>query len=136
LCFAQTELASFYGSLLSPEDIPFQCGICSCAAEMKNTFVIDPCGALYKCLNDLGHNEWSLGSVCDSEQTLAPSPVAKYLGRDPFSEPECADCIYLPQCYGGCLWNYKKTGVHSCKAVKYLLADKIKMEHLSEEVKT
>ncbi len=130
LCYSIKEYDAFYKNAFDLKDIDLSSGINCCAAEMKNTFVIDPEGFAYKCLNDLGHYEWSLKNINDKSQKLNPSVVAKYSGRDPFSEPKCKDCVYLPQCYGGCIWNYNNRKVHSCEAIKYLLVDKIKKEYM------
>lgn len=134
LCYSINEYDEFYKNTFDLKDIVLSSGINCCAAEMKNTFVIDPEGFAYKCLNDLGHYERSLKNINNKSDKLNPSAVAKYSGRDPFSEPICKDCIYLPQCYGGCVWNYVNTNIHSCKPVKYLLVDKIEKEFISKEV--
>lgn len=133
LCYSHEEYNEFYKENLSINDISFKSGINCCAAEMKNTYVIDPQGFLYKCLNDLGHIKWSLGNISSNEREWNISVIARYLGRDPFSEEECVDCKFLPQCFGGCIWNYKDKGTHACKSIRYILIDKIVKECLSKE---
>ena len=46
--------------------------------------------------------------------------TAKYLGRDPFTEPECEECPYIPVCYGGCVYEYEKHKTHACNSVRFM----------------
>ncbi len=126
LCYAHTEFEKFYDAIWEDiyEDekrkieLSMQSGICSCAAEHVHSYLIGPNGNLYKCLNDICNGEYAVGHVSgDISGTLA---TAKYLGRDPFTEPECSKCPYIPICYGGCVFEYKKHNTHACKAVKYM----------------
>lgn len=97
-------------------------GVCSCMAEHKYSFVIDPSGYVYKCVNDIGQENSAIGSVIDNEYR-GVSAVAKYLGRDPFTENECKNCPYIPLCYGGCLSEYVDKGTHACPPIKYLFKE-------------
>lgn len=126
LCYAHTEFEKFYDAIWEDiyEDekrkieLSMQSGICSCSAEHIHSYLIGPNGNLYKCLNDICNGEYAVGHVSgDISGTLA---TAKYLGRDPFTEPECSECPYIPICYGGCVFEYKKHNTHACKAVKHM----------------
>ena len=97
-------------------------GICSCMAEHKYSCVIGPSGHIYKCVNDIGNKESAIGSVIDNE-FKGISVIAKYLGRDPFTENECKDCPYIPLCYGGCVSEYIDKGTHACSPIKYLFKE-------------
>ena len=124
-CFTPKEYYEFYERVDTNLFGDYNSGIKCCSAEMKNTYVIDPLGNMFKCLNDLGDHKWRISTLKSFDSGYNPAVVAKYLGRDPFSEEECKNCCFLPQCYGGCVWNYKNAGIHSCKSVKYLLAKQI-----------
>lgn len=97
-------------------------GVCSCMAEHKYSFVVDPNGYIYKCVNDIGCENSAIASVIDNE-VKGVSVVAKYLGRDPFTENECEDCPYIPLCYGGCVSEYIGKGTHACSPIKYLFKE-------------
>ncbi len=66
-------------------------GVCTCSAEHLYSGVIDPTGKIYRCLNDLGNEKYAISSVLD-EEISNPIAIAKYDGRDPFTEKECETC--------------------------------------------
>lgn len=73
----------------------------SCSATSENSYVISPDGNLYKCWNDIGIKERSVGTVFNgiSNNTL----IAKYMiGSDKYSDSECSECSLFPICDGGC----------------------------------
>lgn len=73
----------------------------SCSATYENSYVIAPDGHLYKCWNDIGIVERSVGDVFDgiTNNTL----IAKYMiGSDKYSDSECTECSLFPICDGGC----------------------------------
>ena len=132
-CFSFEEHAGFYKRFMSEESFVLELdkclgqGIATCSAEHYYSCVIDPNGFRYQCLNEVGNPEYAIASVLD-DAYCGESAIAKYFGRDPFSEKECCDCVYLPLCYGRCVWEYKKNGVHSCVAAKYIFDDMVDRE--------
>ncbi len=133
-CFTHEEYKILYSNYIQDDGLfDFECGIRCCAAERLNTFVIDPRGNIYKCLNDIGHSEWQIGTLQDANHLDNEAPIAKYMGRDPFSETECYNCCFLPQCFGGCVWEYHDKGSHACRNIKFLLVERIKKKYLRKE---
>lgn len=125
LCYTHMEFNEFYGEVskdmhndIKKIELNMQPSICNCAAEHIYSYLVAPDGYLYKCLNDIGNSEYVVGHV--SKEIYGTMAVAKYLGRDPFTEPECQKCAYIPICYGGCVHEYKKHNTHACKAVKFM----------------
>lgn len=126
LCYRHSEFGAFYDEIYENADTGcrknlcsnFEPGVCNCAAEHIHSYVIDPHGNLFKCLNDICAPERAVGHV--SEKIRENEILKSYMERDPFGEEECRECPYLPMCYGGCVFEYKKHGTHACKAVKYL----------------
>lgn len=127
LCYQHKEYMDFYKELFKDMCEPidyedyknvFKPSICNCAAEHEYSYIIAPDGQLYKCLNDICNNKFAIGNIKNGVCGIVS--VAKYLGRDPFSEPECKECSYLPLCYGGCVYEYVKHSSHACKAVKFM----------------
>lgn len=126
LCFAHAEFEEFYDMVFEDvykdeektTDLGFWPGICNCAAEHAYSYLITPDGYLCKCLNDICNSECAVGHV--AEGIFGTVATAKYLGRDPFTEPECEKCPYIPVCYGGCVYEYKKHNTHACKGVKFM----------------
>ncbi|MBQ7858621.1 MAG: radical SAM protein [Faecalibacterium sp.] len=132
-CYSHSEYDRFYQANRQQKHrkLPsyhqlFGHGVCSCVAEHESSFVIGPDGALYRCVNDVGNPCLATGTVVLGETQV--ESIAKYLGRDPCSEPECRDCPYLPLCYGGCVYEYKANGTHACPPVKSLFHQLIEQE--------
>ena len=130
-CFTDEERPAFYRRFMSDKSFLLdleKClgqGIATCAAEHYYSCVIDPKGFRYQCLNEVGNPKYAIASVLDSK-VCGEAAIAKYFGRDPFTEEECCDCVYLPLCYGRCVWEYKHKGVHSCSATRYIFEDMVK----------
>ena len=123
-CFTHQEYSSFYSDVVDPQTMidaferSFQNPTFTCMAENDHSFVIDPSGYLYKCMNDVGQRQFAVGSVTD-DSVCGIASIGKYLGRDPFQEPECSECLFLPLCYGRCVWEYCDKGTHACPAIKF-----------------
>lgn len=72
-----------------------------CIARCINGYLISPEGYLYKCWTDLGNPKESVGHL--SNKGMNADNLAKYMmGGDPFSDPKCRQCYFLPVCGGGC----------------------------------
>lgn len=123
-CFTHQEYSSFYLDAANPQALKvafehsFQNPAFTCMAENEHSFVIDPSGYLYKCMNDVGLSQFAVGSAMD-DTVCGIASIGKYLGRDPFQEPECSTCPFLPLCYGRCVWEYCDKGTHACPAIKF-----------------
>lgn len=126
ICFSHSERGEFYDRIFEFADAKakeclcanFEPGVCNCSAEHENSFVIGPEGDIFKCLNDICDKEFAVGHVC--ADVVKNETWKKYVERNLSEETECRDCPYLPMCYGGCVYEYKKHGSHACKPVKYL----------------
>ena len=133
-CYSHREYECFYNYIYKndakyPEYKKiFGHGVTSCIAEHENSYVIDHQGNLYRCVNDLGNLYMSFGKIGNSKKEEKMRVIAKYLGRDPFTELECKDCVYLPLCYGGCVYEYVEKGTHACSSIKYLFRKSIEKE--------
>lgn len=126
LCFEHTEFQQFYDTVYNDiyagtnrelnQDLEPE--ISNCTAEHAYSYLIAPDGYLYKCLNDICNNEWAVGHV--EKGLYGAASAAKYLGRDPFTEPECEECPYIPVCYGGCVYEYARHNTHACNSVRFM----------------
>lgn len=126
VCYTHAEFQKFYNTIYKDlyEDkkrsfaLDIHPGINNCAAEHAYSYLIAPDGHLYKCLNDICNSKYAVGHV--SGEPCNAVVAGKYLGRDPFTEPECERCPYIPVCYGGCVYEYQKHSTHACQAVKFM----------------
>lgn len=95
LAFA--ELTRSYGfgspSLPAPTGAP-------CTAVRENELVVGSEGELYKCWGSVGNPKASVGHI--SKPLVNNERLSKWIRYDPFSDAECAGCIALPGCMGGC----------------------------------
>ena len=95
-----------------------------CMATQSGSFVIDPEGLVYKCWNDIGIKDYSIGDISgligdDLREEFACSGWGRY---SQVNYESCRECKILPVCAGGC----PRGAVHfgrepDCEACKYIL---------------
>lgn len=94
-----------------------------CLARCINAYLVSPDGYLYKCWTDLGNTDKSIGNISNNEIIL--ENLSKYLvGGDPFSDPKCLSCKFLPICGGGC---------PHLKLKKIFESSKVNLCHISKQ---
>lgn len=84
-----------------------------CMAERKNTYVVTPDGGLLKCWNEASDASAAVGSLVHPEKGTGSGEPDRWDRRDIF-DLECADCLMLPICMGGCPYLYYRTGRLHC----------------------
>jgi uncharacterized protein len=72
-------------------------GPAGCMIELANELVVNIDGALYKCPAFVGREGFSVG---DLGRGIVDDGAA--YNMDVWKKPECLECAYLPQCFGGC----------------------------------
>jgi uncharacterized protein len=88
-----------------------------CMAEKANSFVVTPHGRLLKCWNEASDPSAAVGHLLQPEDDRMRRNGACWDRRDIF-QLECADCLLLPICMGGCPYLYHQTGRLHCHAWK------------------
>ncbi len=85
-----------------------------CDAVNPQGLMVGPDGVLYKCTEDMGDHKRGLGHIRDRvrqsrSESLFPilsqgrgNLANDYDSFDPYSQPTCSVCKYLPQCMSGC----------------------------------
>jgi uncharacterized protein len=85
-----------------------------CDAVNPNGLMVGPDGTLYKCTEDMGDHKRGQGHIRDrirQARSAALFPILSqglgsaannYDAFDPYSQPTCSVCKYLPQCMSGC----------------------------------
>lgn len=95
-----------------------------CCAELLNSFVVDHEGYLYKCWNEVGNTERSIGNITDSEFDITNWKNGKWITRNPFENETCKKCNLLPICMGGCPHHDTVLGKKAtCDLIKYNIQD-------------
>lgn len=103
-----------------------------CGAVSKNSFVISPKGDLYKCWNEIGRKEFSIGTLKDN--LIANHRITKWLQYDPLQEyNECNSCKFLPVCFGGCAYNYMQSIEKKCTPILFNSEKVIQLLHSTKE---
>lgn len=75
----------------------------SCIAHFTNSFVSGPSGELYKCWEDVGVSEKTIGNVNSNEPLSNHELPALYtVGTDQYANEECRKCSFLPICRNAC----------------------------------
>jgi uncharacterized protein len=72
-----------------------------CLAQIKQSFLIDPEGEMYRCFNYSGDKAKSMGNIAQ-EVNYAHPEFTRLFSFDPFEEEACRSCDVLPICMGGC----------------------------------
>lgn len=72
-------------------------GPAGCMVEFANDLVVNMDGALYKCPAFVGREGFAVGNL----RSGITSNGGAY-SPDVWKKPECLECPYLPQCFGGC----------------------------------
>lgn len=86
---------------------------CYCQAETENSFVIDELGNCYKCWDQAGRTETACFNILEPDNKNY-SNIIKFLAWDPFRDKKCANCVFLPVCFGGCKFHRINTGRYDC----------------------
>jgi len=102
--------------------------ISDCMMRKVNSFGIEPEGSIYKCLEDFGNNNQSVGNI--NKGIINNNLLAKYtMAYDVFDDEKCVDCSFLPICGGGCPYDKINNDikVQNCTYLKESLTDFLKM---------
>lgn len=100
-----------------------------CCADQINSYVVDPEGNLYKCWNEIGEENKSVGNIFKLDENISAkflSNQLKYMTWTPFDSKECLECGLLPICMGGCPYSRHNKSTMSCERWKYNLENIIK----------
>ncbi len=77
-----------------------------CQIELKNAYVVNYDGGIYKCPTWIGNKEYEIGSLRDG---IVDYSASHKLGI--WKNDKCGECEYLPLCFGGCRYmSYVRDG--------------------------
>lgn len=104
-CLDYKEVNNFKINQFEKYGVPFklypESDFGECVARHINSFVIDPNLNIYKCWNDIGIIEKSIGTIDNFK--LSNNLNIKYLtSNDPLEDYKCKICSFFPICNGGC----------------------------------
>lgn len=102
----------------------------NCGADYLYSYVIDSEGFMYKCWNDIGIKQKSIGNL-DDYYNVIHNPNANYskwMIWSPFQYDKCRECKLLPICMGGCSYNGNMAGAPLCECRLSELEEYIKLK--------
>ncbi len=68
-----------------------------CSLDMKDNYLVNYDGSIYKCPSLVGREEFKVGDLRTGiKYKMQPH------GKDCWKNEECLSCVYLPLCFGGC----------------------------------
>lgn len=73
-----------------------------CGYMKEGVYMIDPSGDLYRCPVFTGYKKYSIGSLTASGNAKWSQFYYDLMTRNPAVIQGCRDCVFLPQCEGGC----------------------------------
>lgn len=104
---------------------------CYCAAELQNSYVIDEIGDFYKCWDEIGRIENRCFNILNKED-INYDVLSRYLVKDVFEDSECCNCVFLPLCFGGCIFQKTKLNKKTCGFSAQIIENYIEQEFFKE----
>jgi uncharacterized protein len=89
-----------------------------CGALIKNNYVVNPSGLVHRCWSTVCDPSEATGNLLRRALKRNKDNEAKWACYSPFSL-ECADCLFLPICMGGCPFLRWKQGKVHCLGWKH-----------------
>ena len=83
-----------------------------CAAELDNSCVIDEKGNVYKCWDEVGHEDYCFNIL--TPEKINYDSLLRYMGDHTFNDEKCAQCVFLPLCFGGCKFHRYHLNRYAC----------------------
>ncbi len=129
--FSAEECAAFKRSGYSVRDLEniFSKRHIFCGACAENSYVIDEQCNVYKCWNDIGNPNRIIFNLNEDEadRRINFESLCAYMAWNPFDDPNCGQCIWMPICGGGCLFEKEELGAPFCYPPVYTVDEYLDM---------
>lgn len=90
----------------------------ACGADTFQSFVIAPDGAIYKCWDDIGIQEYIVDHITNQKFNFSKR-YYDYMMYDATEDPVCSNCEILPICMGACPNRRMTNSPLRCPQYKY-----------------
>ncbi len=102
----KSEFEDFASRMRKKDDSLFETAVmddryCFCNAETESCYVVDELGNFYKCWDQGGRLEYSCFNI-NKKDEINYKNICSFLSWEPFEDPKCGKCVFLPLCFGGC----------------------------------
>ncbi len=122
--FAQEELDIFLRTGYTHDDLDqiFQNRFVFCGACSENSYVIDEQCNVYKCWNDIGNDDAIIFNLKEPSETRIVNYAAllRYMDWNPLRDKLCSECVWLPICGGGCVFESQRMKRRFCYPPTYV----------------
>lgn len=116
--FSKAELEAFKKSSYSISDLKsiFSRRQVFCGACIDNSYVIDERCNVYKCWNSIGDESQVVFNLTEPQDNrpINYTTLCQYMNCNPLNDPECSQCIWLPICGGGCIYETNSLNSKFC----------------------
>jgi uncharacterized protein len=103
-----------------------------CLADSDNGCVIEPSGGIARCWNEIGNARAEVAHLIQPTTEAMRANDDRWRSRDPFAL-ECAECLLLPICAGGCPYLHRTTGRLHCHEWKHHLDESLAFHHVLKQ---
>ena len=79
---------------------------------MENSCVIDDKGNVYKCWDEVGHEDYCFNILRPND--INYQSMLRYMGDNVFDDEKCSSCTFLPICFGGCKFHRYHLKRYAC----------------------
>ena len=100
-----------------------------CMADSEYAYVVTPSGGIAKCWNEVANPAAEVGHLLKPATKRMKQNMERWRRRNPF-ELECAECLLLPMCMGGCPYVFERTGKLECHLWKHHLKERVCLYYL------
>lgn len=107
-----------------------------CASVTDNSVVIGVNGEIFKCWNDVGNSNMSIGNLSKSTSNVEYKNKDKWDQYNVDKFIECTKCVVLPLCAGGCpRESFRQGNEGNCQDIKFIIKDWMKLYVQSNDIK-
>jgi uncharacterized protein len=99
-----------------------------CTAVRDNELVVGSRGELYKCVETVGDPDEVVGDLFTLPRL--GDRALRWLGYEPFDDPECRVCPALPVCMGGCAYHALDAGLHDSRCSTFRFTHREQVRNL------
>jgi uncharacterized protein len=100
-----------------------------CMADSEYAYVVTPSGGIAKCWNEVANPSAEVDHLLKPATAWMKKKLERWRCRDPF-ELECADCLLLPICMGGCPYVFERSGKLECHLWKHHIKERVCLYYL------
>jgi uncharacterized protein len=96
-----------------------------CTADRVSSYVITPSGGIVNCWNETAKPDMEIGHLLKPKTERMERNAKTWRRNNSLEREECANCLLLPVCMGGCPYLFRLTGRSDCHKWKFHLKESL-----------